>query len=64
VNPGIVFAFTGLALCIIAAAGAVWSYWRLPGTSAGASLSAACFVLGAAGAVIAVGGAVISYSHG
>jgi hypothetical protein len=64
VNPGIIFAATGLALCVIAAAVAVWSLRRLPGTSAGASLSAACLVLGAAGAVIAAAGAVISRSHG
>lgn len=63
-NPGAVFAVAGLAVCAVAVAGTVWSYWRLPGTSAGVSLSAACLVAGWAGAVIAVAGAVISRSRG
>ena len=54
-------ALAGLAMCVLAGAGAVWSYWRVPGTSAGAAVSAACGALALAGAVVAVAGAVIAH---
>jgi len=54
-------ALAGLAMCVLAGIGAAWSYWRIPGTSAGAALSAACGTLALVGALVAVAGAVISH---
>ena len=56
----IALAVAGLVMCLAACAGAVWSYRAFRGTPAGASLSAACLVLGVAGFALAVGGAVAS----
>lgn len=59
---GVALAFTGLGLCLLAGLLAGWSYWRIPGTDAGAALSSGCTVLAMAGAVIAICGAVISHA--
>ncbi len=58
---GVTVALAGLAMCVLAGVGALWSYWRIPGTSAGVAVSAACGTLALAGALVAVAGAVISY---
>jgi len=58
---GVTMALAGLAMCVLAGIGAAWSYWRIPGTSAGAALSAACGTLALVGALVAVAGAVISH---
>ena len=54
-------ALAGLAMCVLAGIGALWSYWRIPGTSAGAAVSSACGALALVGALVAVAGAVISH---
>jgi hypothetical protein len=58
---GIALAIAGVIMCVAAMAGAAWSYWRLAGSSAGAALSAACFVLAAGGVAVAAAGAVVSH---
>jgi uncharacterized membrane protein len=59
---GITLAFVGLGLCLLAGLLAGWSWWRIPGTDAGAALSSGCTVLSAAGAVLAVCGAVVAHA--
>ena len=60
-HPGVTLALVGLVMCVFAGIGALWSYWRVPGTSAGAAMSAACGALALVGALVAVAGAVISH---
>jgi len=60
---GVAIAATGVGVCLLAVLLALWSYFRLRGANAGASLSAACLVLAVCGAAAGVAGAVIAH-HG
>jgi hypothetical protein len=47
-------AIVGLILAVSGTAGAAWSLWRLPGTTAGATLSAVCGALSVCGLALSV----------
>lgn len=51
-HAALALALAGLIMCAGALSGAVWSQRRLTGTSAGASLSAACIALAVSGVAV------------